>query len=153
MNNDISRVWRVSQAVRLNWAPLLLLLPVIAGAQSSSAGRTSDSCAALMHLNLTDAQGGPALISSARAVDVPGRVRRTDLYPSGYSDGTSHRSSNIRRYCDITGEQVRIETAASARLERQFLFQRVRRILWVERSRPVYPSIRSGRSIRGGGIL
>jgi hypothetical protein len=62
-----------------------------------------DSCAALMRLNLTDAQGGPAIVSSAHIVDVPDGIHRTDSYPSGFSDGVSHRSSEIRQYCDVTG--------------------------------------------------
>ena len=56
-----------------------------------------------MRLNLTDAPGGPALVTSARTVDAPGGIRRTESYPSGYSDGTSHRSSELRQYCDVTG--------------------------------------------------
>jgi feruloyl esterase len=56
-----------------------------------------------MRLNLTDAQGGPALVTSARIVDAPAGIRRTESYPSGYSDGTSHRSSEVRQYCDVTG--------------------------------------------------
>jgi Tannase and feruloyl esterase len=56
-----------------------------------------------MGLNLTEAQGGPARVNSARIVDVPGGIRRTESYPSGYSDGTSHRSSEIRQYCDVAG--------------------------------------------------
>jgi feruloyl esterase len=56
-----------------------------------------------MRLNLADSPAGPALVTSARVVDVPGGLRRTETYPSGYSDGTSHRTSEIRQYCDVTG--------------------------------------------------
>lgn len=95
----------MKRTVLLNvaWAPLCFVLPVIAGAQGSSEGASSDSCLALMSVNLADAQGGPAIVSSARIVDVPDGVRRRDPYPSGFSDGTSHRSSEIRQYCDVTG--------------------------------------------------
>jgi hypothetical protein len=89
----------------------VLLLPAVAGAQNSSSGVSSDSCAVLVGLNLTDAPGGPAIVTSARMVDVPGGIRRTTSdpngyspeYPSGYSDGTSHRSSEIQQYCDVAG--------------------------------------------------
>ena len=84
---------------RVAWTAVCLILPITARAQSSS----SDSCAALMRLNLMDVQGGPAHVISARVVDVPDGVQRTNPYPSGYSDGTSHRSSKIRQYCDVTG--------------------------------------------------
>src|ERR1700692_3649590 len=82
---------------------LCLVLPAIVEAQNSSKDMSSDSCAALMHLNLTDAQGGPAIVISSHIVDVPDGIHRTDPYPSGYSDGASHRSSEIRQYCDVTG--------------------------------------------------
>jgi hypothetical protein len=85
------------------WALLLAVFPLFAAAQDPSAGESSDSCSALTHLDLRDAQGGPAIITSAHAVEVPGGIKRTDWYPSGYSDGISHRSSQIRRYCDVTG--------------------------------------------------
>jgi len=56
-----------------------------------------------MHLNLTEVEGGPARVTSARIVDVPGGVRRTESYPSGYSDGTSYQASKIVKYCGVTG--------------------------------------------------
>lgn len=70
MNQDISRSRVFHWRFELDLGPLLLVLPVVAGAQSSSAGPSSDACAALMQLNLADAQGGPAVMTSARAVDV-----------------------------------------------------------------------------------
>lgn len=84
-------------------APLFLILPAIAAAQNSPATSTPDRCAELMRLNLATAEGGPALITSARMVDAPDGIRRTDSYPSGYSDGVSHRASDIRQYCHVTG--------------------------------------------------
>jgi hypothetical protein len=94
---------RAQLPFRLAWTALCLILSTLAGAQSSSKGDGSDSCAALMRLNLMDVQGGPARIISARVVDVPDGIQRTNPYPSGYSDGTSLRSSEIRQYCDVTG--------------------------------------------------
>ena len=87
------------------------ILPTIAGAQRSSSPVSSDSCAALVRVNLKDAPGGPAIVTDSRIVDVPGGISRTvsypsgysPAYPSGYSDGTSHRSSEIRQYCDVSG--------------------------------------------------
>jgi len=89
----------------------VLLLPAVAGAQNSAVDVSSDSCVALVQLNLTDAPGGPAIVTSARIVDVPGGISRTvsypsgysPAYPSGYSDGTSHRSSEIQQYCEVAG--------------------------------------------------
>lgn len=89
----------------------VLLLPAVAGAQNSSSTVSMDSCAALERLDLTDAPGGPAIVTSARMVDVPGGVRRTTSYPSGYSpeypsgysDGASHRSSEVQQYCEVAG--------------------------------------------------
>jgi hypothetical protein len=88
---------------RLAWVALLLILPPFAGAQNASSGSAADSCAALMRLDLTDAQGGPARVTSSRIVDAPDSLRRTDSYPSGYSNGTSHRTGKVRQYCDVTG--------------------------------------------------
>ena len=102
MNRTIGPL-RAVPLFRFKWAALTLILPAIAGAQGTSAASTQDGCAELMRVNLTDALGGPALVASARLVDVPGGVRRTESYPSGYSDGTSYRSSEIRQYCDVTG--------------------------------------------------
>jgi hypothetical protein len=61
---------------------LFLLLPTLLQAQS-------EACAGLTRLNLKEAEGGPAVILSARLVDVPGGLRRTSSYPSGFNDGTS----------------------------------------------------------------
>ena len=102
MESGIGWVLRVRLRPRFGLASLCLVLPAIAGAQSSSTAG-ADTCAALMRLPLTDALGGPARITSARIVDVPGGIRRTESYPSGYADGISHRSSEIRQYCDVTG--------------------------------------------------
>jgi len=82
---------------------LCLVLPAMGQAQNSTKTLNSDSCAALMRLSLTDASGGPAIVTSAHIADVPVGIRRTDSYPSGLSDGISHRSSEIRQYCDVTG--------------------------------------------------
>lgn len=49
-------------------------------------------------------RAGAGLRSSLqRIVDAPGGIRRAELYASGYSVGTSHRSSEVRQYCDVTG--------------------------------------------------
>jgi Tannase and feruloyl esterase len=103
VNEAIGRLRAVSPPFRFRWAALCLILPAIAGAQTSSAASTPDTCTALMRLNLTDVQGGPARVTSARVVDVPSGIRRIESYPSGYSDGASHLSSEVRQYCDVTG--------------------------------------------------
>src|SRR6478735_1403691 len=102
MNNIIGPLL-ILPPLRLALAALCLLLPAIAGAQTSSGASTADTCAALIHLNLTEEAGGPARVTSARVVDVPGGLRRTESYPSGYSDGTSYQASKVVQYCDVTG--------------------------------------------------
>ena len=99
MNGTIGRL-QSAPPLRFASAALCLFLPAIAGAQTTSAASSADTCAALMHLNLTEAEGGPARVTSARIVGVPDGVRRKESYPSGYSDGTSYQTSKVVRYCD-----------------------------------------------------
>jgi len=70
-----------------------------AAAQSADA----QACVALQQLRLQDAPGGPALVTSAGLVEVPGGVSRADLTRSGYSDGVRWVHSSIRQYCDVKG--------------------------------------------------
>jgi hypothetical protein len=69
-----------------------------AAAQSADA----QACVALQQLRLPDTPGGPAIVTSADLVEVPGGVGRADLTRSGYSDGIRWVSS-IRQYCDVKG--------------------------------------------------
>jgi hypothetical protein len=103
VNEAIGRLRAFLPPFPFKWAALCLILPAIAGAQTSYSASTQDGCAALIRLNLKDAQCGPALVTSARMMDVPGGIRRTESYPSGYSDGISHRWSEVWQYCDVTG--------------------------------------------------
>lgn len=102
MNRAIAQVRPGLMACCLKLASLVIMCPLIAVAQTSSTPPDADPCATLMRLNLTETPGGPARITVARLVEAPGGVR-SESYRSGYSDGASHRSSDIRQYCDVTG--------------------------------------------------
>jgi Tannase and feruloyl esterase len=61
------------------------------------------SCTALAHLNLEAVPGGPAVITSARIIDVPSAGLERFIYAqSGYA-GAARFGGRIHRYCDITG--------------------------------------------------
>jgi Tannase and feruloyl esterase len=87
---------------------LCLIVSNLAAAQnppSAPAGAEAQKCVALMELNLKGAPGGPALITSARLVDVPASgLEPPFFHPSGYSGGAAAQvASKIKRYCDVTG--------------------------------------------------
>ena len=68
---------------------LCLIVPTVVGAQKAPGeppvGTEAQWCAALAELNLEDAPGGPALVTSARIVEVPATgLERWILTPSGY---------------------------------------------------------------------
>jgi Tannase and feruloyl esterase len=72
--------------------------------QSQSASTTeAQRCAALTRLNLEGAPGGPALITSARLIDVPTAGLERGVYRSGYGDSRGPIPTHIRQYCDVTG--------------------------------------------------
>jgi hypothetical protein len=86
---------------------LCLILPTLAAAQKASASvpdAEAQKCAALMQLNLVDVPGGPALITSARFVEVlSSGLERWILTPSGFGDAVDKNAGRIREYCDVTG--------------------------------------------------
>ena len=78
------RVSRVGLAI-----VLCLIAPTLAAAQNAPAGPPpgpdAQKCAALAQLNLEGVPGGPALITSARLVEVPaGGLEELFVHPSGY---------------------------------------------------------------------
>ena len=80
----------------------------LAAAQNAPAGPPPDpdaqKCAALAQLNLEAAPGGPALITSARLVEVPVTgLEQWIVVPSGYGKTDAHIASRIHQYCDVTG--------------------------------------------------
>lgn len=81
---------------------LWLLLPV-AGLAQIAPDANARNCAALAFLNLKDAPGGPAVITAARLVDIPGGVRRSSSYPSGFSNSRVDSSTHIHQYCEVSG--------------------------------------------------
>src|SRR5215469_1517743 len=61
-------------------------------------------CARLVRLNLEEAPGGPALITSARLVDVPARgLEQWPITTSGYGKMGVPITTSIRQYCDVAG--------------------------------------------------
>jgi feruloyl esterase len=96
----------VSRMSRMGFAMLLCLIgSILAAAQSAPPSRPdAQACAALADLNLEDAPGGPALVTSARLVNVPAAgLERWILTPSGYGSGTANGAARIHEYCDVTG--------------------------------------------------
>ncbi|MBB5344336.1 tannase/feruloyl esterase family alpha/beta hydrolase [Tunturibacter empetritectus] len=87
---------------------LYLIASTLATAQNTPGGTPpvpdAQQCSALAELNLENAPGGPALITSARLVEVPASgLKEWILNPSGYGSSASHIASRIHLYCDITG--------------------------------------------------
>ena len=64
----------------------------------------AQKCAALTELNLEDAPGGPALITSARLLEVPASgLEPPFFHPSGYASAAAQSTIKIKQYCDVTG--------------------------------------------------
>ena len=85
-----------------------LVLPTLVAAQKAPGeplvGTEAQRCAALAKLNLEDAPGGPALVTSARLVDVPATgLERWILTPSGYGSSAANSALRIHEYCDVSG--------------------------------------------------
>jgi tannase/feruloyl esterase len=84
----------------------LTIRPAAAGqnAPTGLPSAESQKCAVLTELNLEDAPGGPAVITSARLVGVPATgLERWILTPSGFGDAVDKNVGRIREYCDVTG--------------------------------------------------
>src|SRR5215467_4087490 len=72
--------------------------------QTPSLGPEAQKCAALMEFKLEDERGGPALITSARLIEVPpSGLEHWILTPSGFTSGTAQGPVLIHEYCDVTG--------------------------------------------------
>lgn len=88
---------------------LCLVMSTLAAAQNAPSatpsGPDAQKCAALAELNLENAPGGPALITSARLVEVPASgLEPPFFHPSGYASGAAAQvASKIKQYCDVTG--------------------------------------------------
>src|SRR5215469_9619055 len=74
-SKEVLRLGQAKSTSRINRAAFMLLYSTIAGVAQNAPITTpkpeSQNCAALMQLNLENAPGGPALITSARLVDIP----------------------------------------------------------------------------------
>jgi len=98
-----------------NW-PLVSVIILIAymGSPEVAVGQADDSsasaaeaqqCAALSARNFEQVDGGPAVVTSARVIDVPTSGLETPTYPtlSGFASPVSRPFRAIRRYCDVIG--------------------------------------------------
>ena len=105
---------RICVALLLNSGGALLAMLSFAASTTSSRTTTTavplastsvpsidaQKCTALTGFNLEDAPGGPALITSARLVEVPaGGLEPPFFHPSGYASA----AAKIKQYCDVAG--------------------------------------------------
>jgi Tannase and feruloyl esterase len=101
-NKFTSRMSRIGFVIAL-----CLTESALAAAQnapSAPLGADGQKCAALSELNLEDAPGGPALITSAQLVEVPATgLEQWVVHPSGYGSSAALRTGKIKQYCDVTG--------------------------------------------------
>ena len=102
-DNFASRVSRIGLGM-----VLCLIVPTLAAAQNPPSGRQpgpdAQKCAALAELNLEGVPGGPAVITSARLVDVPASGLEQSIFaPSGFASSAAQSTSRIHQYCDVTG--------------------------------------------------
>ncbi len=110
-NTRLFRPRRVSSLSMMRWIALLALTGLSGSAVAAQEpGReppTQDAqkCIALTELNLENARGGPALITSARLVEVPASgLEPPFFHPSGYGSSVAPQiASPIHQYCDVTG--------------------------------------------------
>ena len=66
--------------------------------------QASQSCAALARINLESVPGAPAVVTSARIVDVPPGGLETFIFAnSGYGSRADRSGGRIHSYCDVTG--------------------------------------------------
>ena len=73
-------------------------------ATDTTGPQVSESCAALVQLNLEAVSGGPAVITSAHTVEVPpGGLEKFIFAQSGYGSPADRAGSRIHSYCDVTG--------------------------------------------------
>lgn len=110
-NLRLSRPQPVSRWSMLRCIGLVVLMglscPALAAQSAPNAllpPPDAQKCASLANLSLQDAAGGPALITSARLVEVPASgLERWVVNPSGYGSSAALRTSRIHRYCDVVG--------------------------------------------------
>ena len=84
-----------------------LSLPTVRAAQNPPGPPPSadaSACAALIRLDLEAAPGGPAVVTSARLVDVPpSGLEQWFVIPSGYGHTSSQIATRIHQYCEVAG--------------------------------------------------
>jgi hypothetical protein len=154
MKADFSKVWpaqsveaprlrrgRFAHRVhRMALVVVLCLVPsTLAVTQNTPSGPRPDpearKCAALAELNLEDVSGGPAIITSARTIEVAATgLDQWIVVPSGYGKTDAQIASRIHRYCDVTGyvapqNKFELKATAARRLEPKVLLYGLRRLL------------------------
>jgi hypothetical protein len=97
-----------SRAIRMGFVMVFwLIAPTLAAAQNAPSAQPNvdaQKCAVLTALNLETAPGGPAVITSARLVDVPASgLEQWILTPSGFASSAANGAVRIHEYCDVTG--------------------------------------------------
>ena len=95
---------RLPLVLLLCLVPFALILPNSVAARNSAAALDAQSCAALVDLNLQNTSEAPAVVMSARLVDVPAGGLEQPVYPtlSGFATATG-LTKPIHQYCDVTG--------------------------------------------------
>jgi len=65
----------------------------------------NQQCVALKTVNLEQVDGGPAVVTSARLIDVPASGLEWPVYPtlSGFASPVTQPFRELHRYCDVTG--------------------------------------------------
>jgi len=110
-SNEASNLYPNETALRLSRTGFIialgLFLPALGAAQKAPAPPSSaqaQRCTALAQLNLENSPGGPALVTSARFMDVPASgLEQWLVTPSGYGSTSSQIATRVRQYCEVTG--------------------------------------------------
>lgn len=96
---------------RLSLLAALILLCLIMDPSASAqneprapSGPEAQKCAALVHLSLENVPGGPALITSARLVEVPASgLEQWPITAGGFGKMGAPIITNVHQYCDVMG--------------------------------------------------
>jgi hypothetical protein len=107
----LSRPQRVSGWSMLRWIGLVVSMGLSCSALAAQSAPSAplsapdtQKCDSLANLNLQDTPGGPALITSARLVDVPASgLEQWPITAGGFGKMGAPITTNIHQYCDVMG--------------------------------------------------
>jgi len=108
----LSRPQRISGWSMLRWIGLVVSMGLSCSALAAQSAPSAppqpssevQKCAALVRLNLENVPGGPALITSARLVDVPASgLEQWPITAGGFGKMGAPITTSIRQYCDVMG--------------------------------------------------